>query len=1079
MADTLYLPLKHHEMDFRRAQFEILKDVSADGIQSAPGLIEFNAIHNGGRLFCLQQESRGQALQRVSYSQLWNAVRNCAIELSSNIATVKPARLVGEMLEVTETVAIFLESGLGLFVHLMALMGLGTPTVLLSARLSATAIRHLLQKTSAGVLLTSPRQWSSLSEAQRHEIGELVDVQFSYPYDLNLRPHSAGFTLAPVLDQFCGALILHSSGTTGLPKPIPHPQRYLLSFAACHEFSAEADVSGLSVSTLPLYHGFGLVSPLLALGIGKPCCFPAPASLPTAESTIELLSETRARSLLTVPSILEDAQRHLSDDELDVLRNLEFVVVGGGALNTDVATSLAGRGVKLLNHFGATEVGPIAPIAVPDSGYDWRYVRLRRDLEYELVPIVDGPSDIDIWQLNVRTIGHNSVFSLADKLKRRPGEGRDVQLLGRSDDLIVLANGEKVMPQILERSLGQLAGVQAALAFGEGRFEIGVLIEPSQQQLQDDNMDTLRQNLMDSIWAEIQILNPTLDSHARILDPTAICILDPGERLPRSDKGSVTRAEAYRQFDSEINSVYASLSSLEGDDARTELDLLNLEPTLLRFVQEYLPHAQTKSIDDDLFELGLDSLRAARLQQRISTQLLRTLPHEPQLGRFVYRYPSVRAMAARIQLLVSGDNDGNSIGIETVFENFQSFIDEFSTPMDGRRFGVRGYAVLLTGSTGSIGCHLLHTLAENAEVGEIICLVRPGRNALEGESDSESAFRRQKVALAEHGIELSPYAWLKITVITTRAWNPDCGLDPEPYQNICRRVTHVVHNAWPMDFNRTLASFGDQFKVLRNLLQLCLDASVMSSRRTRFVFHSSIAVVAKYGLITGDPGPVAETSIDDAKIPISMGYAQAKWVCERIIQNVAEAQHHNLDASIIRIGQIVGSTKRGAWSTTEHIPAILKTAQSLGKFPDIQGNASWLPVDTAAAVLSDILLCHDADQLVYHVENPVRRDWSGILNIFSAAISSEVERVSFQEWLELVTEIQTRAVSDQNIAERHPAVGLLEFLKSEFETVGTGNLILDTRQACDVSTRLRNTLAIEDDLLRLFIQHWRSSRFIE
>lgn len=114
-------------MAFRRARFEILKDVSADGIRSAPGLIEFNAIHSGDHLFCLQQEARGHALQRVSYAQLWNAVRNCAAELSGGIATVKPARLVGEMLEVTETVAIFLESGLGLFVHLMALMGLGVP----------------------------------------------------------------------------------------------------------------------------------------------------------------------------------------------------------------------------------------------------------------------------------------------------------------------------------------------------------------------------------------------------------------------------------------------------------------------------------------------------------------------------------------------------------------------------------------------------------------------------------------------------------------------------------------------------------------------------------------------------------------------------------------------------------------------------------------------------------------------------------------------------------------------------------------------------------------------------------------
>ncbi len=102
-----------------------------------------------------------------------------------------------------------------------------------------------------------------------------------------------------------------------------------------------------------------------------------------------------------------------------------------------------------------------------------------------------------------------------------------------------------------------------------------------------------------------------------------------------------------------------------------------------------------------------------------------------------------------------------------------------------------------------------------------------------------------------------------------------------------------------------------------------------------------------------------------------------------------------------------------------------------------------------------------------------------ILDTFSSALSLEVGRVSFQDWLELVTKKQSEAAGDQNIAEHYPAVGLLEFLNSEFETVGTGKLVLSTRRACDVSTRLREAVAIEDDLLRLFIQHWRLSGFLE
>ena len=49
-------------------------------------------------------------------------------------------------------------------------------------------------------------------------------------------------------------LILHSSGTTGLPKPIYTSHKYLLSFVTCHAFQSEDSAQGLNLSTLPLYH---------------------------------------------------------------------------------------------------------------------------------------------------------------------------------------------------------------------------------------------------------------------------------------------------------------------------------------------------------------------------------------------------------------------------------------------------------------------------------------------------------------------------------------------------------------------------------------------------------------------------------------------------------------------------------------------------------------------------------------------------------------------------------------------------------------------------------------------------------
>lgn len=49
-------------------------------------------------------------------------------------------------------------------------------------------------------------------------------------------------------------MILHSSGTTGFPKPLYSSHRFLLGFTAAHDFATAEESQGLMVSTLPLFH---------------------------------------------------------------------------------------------------------------------------------------------------------------------------------------------------------------------------------------------------------------------------------------------------------------------------------------------------------------------------------------------------------------------------------------------------------------------------------------------------------------------------------------------------------------------------------------------------------------------------------------------------------------------------------------------------------------------------------------------------------------------------------------------------------------------------------------------------------
>lgn len=134
----------------------------------------------------------------------------------------------------------------------------------MSARLTPVAIAHLLKATSAGAVLVSARCTRAAAEGlASYEEGEKVPTvhePISYDHFLNdADPIGwASIEVPPTYNEVDemdrNVLILHSSGTTGLPKPIYHPHKYLLGYANCHEFSPEEKVDGINCSTLPLFH---------------------------------------------------------------------------------------------------------------------------------------------------------------------------------------------------------------------------------------------------------------------------------------------------------------------------------------------------------------------------------------------------------------------------------------------------------------------------------------------------------------------------------------------------------------------------------------------------------------------------------------------------------------------------------------------------------------------------------------------------------------------------------------------------------------------------------------------------------
>lgn len=301
-----------------------------------------------------------------------------------------------------------------------------------------------------------------------------------------------------------------------------------------------------------------------------------------------LLEKYKAKSFTTVPYILEEISKLPEDEGIAHLTALQYVACGGGPLSIPVGDYLVLRGIRLLNHFGSTETGPLSPFMVPGKGYDWHYWPLRNDLNVEIEPHgTDQTAGRQCYQFSVTPFGWSEQFELQDRFEKdSQSEIPAFRAVGRQDDLLVLVNGLKVQPKILESAVSNSNLVSAALAFGEGEFEIGLIIEPAQPL--DD-----AQEFKLAIWPIVQEACQQMDSHAQISSMESLVVLGPGETLPRSDKGSVLRKEACSQYERSIREVYSSYPIDNGTATATKPTSERLEDTLTTMVREQMRISQT------------------------------------------------------------------------------------------------------------------------------------------------------------------------------------------------------------------------------------------------------------------------------------------------------------------------------------------------------------------------------------------------------------------------------------------------------------------------------------------------------
>ena len=372
--------------------------------------------------------------------------------------------------------------------------------------------------------------------------------------------------------------------------------------------------------------------------------------------------------------------------------------------------------------------------------------------------------------------------------------------------------------------------------------------------------------------------------------------------------------------------------------------------------------------------------------------------------------------------------------------------------------------VMITGATGSLGAHLVANFANLADVESVICLNRQSKG-----SEPEA---RQRESIHSKGIDLSSSAESKLQVFETDTTKPMLGLPRAAHEKLLGIVTHIVHNAWPMSGKRPVRGFESQFQVMRNLIDFARDLSCRRRKGSKvsLQFISSIATVGHYPLITGDSNVPEERMAIDSVLP--NGYGDAKFVCERMLDETLHRYPEDFRTMAVRLGQVAGSKTSGYWNSLEHLSFLVKSSQTLKTLPDFDGLLSWTPVNDVAATLGDLLLADNVPYPIYHIDNPVRQPWREMIPVLAASLDiPQSSAIPFEEWVSRVRSFPGSELDN-------PAVKLIDFLDGNFIRMSCGGLLLDTKRSREHSETLANVGPVSEDVARKYVQAWKEMGFL-
>jgi thioester reductase-like protein/acyl carrier protein len=784
-----------------------------------------------------------------------------------------------------------------------------------------------------------------------------------------------------------------------------------------------------------------------------------------------------------VPPVVIDALAESPDLLATVQSRLKYLFFTGGSV-PKASGDVVAQKLPIWQVLGSSECASL-PLVHPIVDYrnaeDWNYVQINPLLKSEMCNRLDDLHELVIKR-NVETEPFQPVFAhfpdtneypTRDLFRQHPSKSGLWAYQSRIDDIIVFINGEKTNPVTFEEEVSSHPEVKSALVFGAQRMEAGLLVELSKNEPLSFEEQAAA---IDRIWPVVEKANKAAPAHARI-SKSKILLANPEAPMLRAGKGTVQRAATLSLYADDIEKLYLEESPVDGTTLNLPSRAASTKDDIKSTIRDLV--AEILDIDDlDFFQMGMDSLGVLRLQRAIKKRF----PGVDISPNSIYSKSSVNGLANALENLAANEeevlaNVSNSTKeLERMLKTFTQDMDRID-PVSNPALPVTDSActILLTGSTGALGSYILHRLLSRVDIAHIYCLDRTA-DAME---------RLIKNNTARNLNTQVPFG--RVTFLCGNLADQSLGLSANVYQTLLSQVTHVIHNAWPVNFNLPLSAFGPSLSGIVSLARF----SARSRRNSSIQFFSSISNVSSF------PGAtVPEAVIHDMSASAEMGYGQAKYLAERLLDHASKTL--KISASVIRIGQIAGAAQTATgWNRQEWLPSLVASSAFIKALPETLGDAhgdseniNWIPIDHLADVAVELTLdSENQSQMVDHgmpvfqVVHPKPIPWSSVVMTIKDALEdsqtpNSIGIVPFDGWISAIKETNNGSENpagddDVTLAHQNPALKLLPFYES-LRHQGTGGLrkSLCMEKTLDASKILKDLQPLKDEWITGWVKEW-------